>query len=144
MIYWLTGQPGSGKTTLANELAKYIENNIIIDGDNLRDILHNYEYNFEGRIKNINNVITIARFMDHKKFNVIIAVVAPYKYLRDELKKTNKVVEIYVHTNEIRGREKYFSKDYQPPIYDYIDMNTSNKSVKESIEYILNQIKIKN
>ena len=73
MIYWFTGQPGAGKTTLALELIKHLDNPIHIDGDNLRDILKNYDYTDVGRKKNIENVITIARFLDFKKFDVVIS-----------------------------------------------------------------------
>ena len=137
MIYWFTGQPGSGKTTLALELIKNLENCIHIDGDNLREIFKNYDYSKEGRIKNINNVITIARFLDFKKFNVIISVVAPYIKIRETLKDTNDVIEIYVHTSKIRGREKFFSKEYEKPTNNFIDMNTTVISVEDSIKVIL-------
>ena len=44
MIIWLTGQPGSGKTTLANEIIKKMKSDdpsikiINLDGDDLRTI----------------------------------------------------------------------------------------------------------
>ena len=46
MIIWLTGQPGSGKTTLANMLMKVLSDNrnsnlINLDGDDLRKINKN-------------------------------------------------------------------------------------------------------
>ena len=46
MIYWFTGQPGAGKTTLAKHLVNYFENNNVIhvDGDDLRDIFQNKDY----------------------------------------------------------------------------------------------------
>ena len=143
MIYWFTGQPGAGKTTLANELIERLENTIHIDGDNLRDVLKNFEYNEKGRIKNISNVITLARFLDHKNFNVVISVVAPYRNLRESLKETNEVVEIYVHTKNERGRENYFAKDYEKPLKDFIDMDTSRKNIKECVDILLNIVKKK-
>jgi adenylylsulfate kinase len=51
MIYWFTGQPGAGKTTLAKKLVEYLNvgNTIHIDGDDLRDIFKNKDYSENGR-----------------------------------------------------------------------------------------------
>ncbi len=39
MIYWLTGQPGSGKTTLANWMISALQGDaILVDGDDIREI----------------------------------------------------------------------------------------------------------
>ena len=140
MIIWLTGQPGSGKSTLANELCKHFENSINIDGDGLREIFNNFNYTKEGRIENINNVIVIAKFLHSKNMNVIISVVGPYKNLRDKLKIECNMIELYVHTDNKRGREKNFCKEYEKPIENYIDVNTTNISVEETINNILEKI----
>ena len=109
MIIWLTGQPGSGKTTLANKLVFEFQNensNVInIDGDDLRFINKNQDYSKQGRIKNISTAISIVRFLANKKFICIISIVAPYRFLRDELKEDFPLLEVYLHTNEKRGRE---------------------------------------
>jgi len=44
MIIWITGLPGSGKTTLANKIKSILEkktsnNVVLLDGDNIRNIL---------------------------------------------------------------------------------------------------------
>ena len=54
MIYWFTGQPGHGKTVLAKELIKILNNGAFhIDGDHLRGIFDNKDYSESGRRKNI-------------------------------------------------------------------------------------------
>ena len=55
MIIWLTGQPGSGKTTLCNEIISSLtyDKIINIDGDDIRDVLDNKDYSEKGRRKNI-------------------------------------------------------------------------------------------
>ena len=71
MIYWFTGQPGAGKTTLAKELVKYLQSNQKgihhIDGDDLRDIFKNKDYSEAGRRKNIELAQNIAKFLSIKK-----------------------------------------------------------------------------
>ena len=126
MIYWFTGQPGSGKTTLAKAMIEECADQCIhIDGDNLREIFQNFDYTEKGRRKNIQTVLDICRFLDSKNFTIVVSVVAPYREMRESLKKTNDVTEIYVHTSKIRGREKYFVDTYEPPIKDFIDIDTS-------------------
>ena len=143
MIIWLTGQPGSGKTTLANELISKIENNkskvINIDGDDLRLINKNQDYSKEGRIKNISTAISIVRFLANKKYICIISIVAPYRFLRDELKDDFSFLEVYLHTNEKRGREHFFAKDYEVPVDpNHLAIDTGKLSIKESVNEILN------
>jgi adenylylsulfate kinase len=47
------------------------------------------------------------------------------------------VIEIYVHTTDIRGKEDFFVKDYNPPKNNFIDMDTTHKTIKESADEIL-------
>ena len=52
MIYWFTGQPGSGKTVLADLLKeKFLPHAYRIDGDEMRELFSNKDYSINGRIK---------------------------------------------------------------------------------------------
>tara|TARA_Y100000356_G_C11144982_1_gene227447 strand:- start:18 stop:719 length:702 start_codon:yes stop_codon:yes gene_type:complete len=112
------------------------DNCIHIDGDGLRDLFQNFDYTPKGRIKNIQSVLDLCRFLDDKGFTVVVSVVAPYREMRESLKSTNKVTEVYVHTTEIRGRENYFAKDYQPPLENFISIDTTNRSIEDCLEEI--------
>lgn len=145
MIIWLTGQPGSGKSTLANNIIKKIKKEkssikiINIDGDDLRYISSNKDYSKEGRIKNISTAISIARFLSNKKYIVVISIVAPYRFLRDELKEQFPFIEVYLHTTEIRGREDYFAKDYEIPIdKKTLFLDTGKLNIEECSNEIFN------
>ncbi len=141
-IIWLTGQPGSGKTTLANALKAKFESTtnkvLIVDGDDLRNITTNKDYSRAGREKNIITAQKISLFLSNKNFIVLVSVVAPYRALREKFKKHNFVHEIFVHTTEIRGRENFFVPDYEKPLEDFLDIDTTNKSVEECIDEIFN------
>lgn len=112
-------------------------NIVHIDGDNLRTITQNLDYSLEGRKKNIENVHTISRFMDYHGALVIISVVAPLRVMRDTLKETNKMLEVYVHTTNVRGREQNFAKNYEVPEKNFINIDTTVDSVEESVSKIL-------
>ena len=145
MVIWFTGQPGSGKTTLAN---RFIEDKLIgfmkiqpvrivhIDGDDLREIVDNKDYSEQGRRENINLAMNITRFMDNKGFIVIVSLVSPYRDQREVLKMERNIGEFYLHTTEIRGKEDYFVDDYEPPLHNFTDINT-NKSIEECLNEIL-------
>ena len=113
MIVWFTGQPGSGKTTLANAFIKFLKNEnsqikiINLDGDDLRSINKNKDYSKEGRIKNISTAISIIRFLANKNYICIVSIVAPYRFLRDELKEEFNFLEVYLHTED-KGVENIF------------------------------------
>jgi len=139
MILWLTGQPGSGKTTLAKEIISKFNNDkvINIDGDDIRDVLDNKDYSERGRRKNIQFAIDMAKVMESKNYSVVVSMVSPYRDMREKLKSETNVVEFFCHTGKIRGKEEYFVRDYQPPLEDFTDIVT-DKSLEESVDEVLN------
>ena len=140
MIYYLVGQPHAGKTTLSKLLKDYLHHVIQIDGDDIRDIFQNKDYSEEGRRKIIQRAQDIAMFLNVKGFNVIISLVSPYKDLRDELKEKSEVVEIYIHTTDIRGRENFHVENYEKPTENYIDIDTTGISEFDSIGELIDKI----
>ena len=147
-IIWLTGQPGSGKTTLANLLKEHFNTSesfkdktvVLVDGDDLRDITVNKDYSRRGRENNIKTAQKIAKFLLNKNFITIVALVAPYKELRENFKSNTPVFEIFLHTTDIRGREHFFAEDYEPPSADYLGLDTGKHSKNECISMIMSSL----
>ena len=144
-IVWLTGQPGSGKSELAKLLYdKYQKNNscIIIDGDDLRQKTGNFDYSKEGRDKNINNAQLLARFLYYSGYVVIVALVSPYRDLREQFKKefVNNIYEVYVHCDDLRGKEEYHVANYEQPKIDYLDLDTTTDNPKQSAKKIVDYV----
>ena len=148
MIFWFTGQPHAGKTTLAKHLYKFLSENSIkktflVDGDDLRKINNNKDYTEQGRRNNIAQAIAIAKYLDSLNYNVIVALVSPYKDMRDEFKEFigNDIVEIYVHTNRKRQREQFKVENYQAPEEKFFDVDTTSESPIQSFTRLIHYLR---
>ena len=139
MIIWLTGQPGSGKTTICKRILWDKPGVFHIDGDDLRDLFENKDYSETGRRKNIEVAQQIAHYLHKKGSDVVVSLVSPYKDQRDKFKEKmgDNLVEVYVYTSEVRGREDFFVNDYQQPTEKYLDLDTTNESIEESTKKVL-------
>jgi bifunctional enzyme CysN/CysC len=105
-IIWLTGLSGSGKSTIANELAKQLFaqgfHAYVLDGDNLRSGL-NMDLSFtpEDRAENVRRVSEVAKLMVDAGLIVIIALVSPFETDRlraRSLVEEGEFLEIFVDT----------------------------------------------
>lgn len=141
MIYWFTGQPGAGKTTLALALQKELRRRghvtVHLDGDLLRIVTANQDFSTAGRMKNIRAAQALAAKLHEDGAWVVAAFVSPFRVLREEFKQRPEVLEIYVHTSEKRGREKYFAEGYEPPLENFVDIDTTSAAVGECVQHIL-------
>jgi adenylylsulfate kinase len=143
MIIWLTGQPGSGKTTICKRILWDKPGVFHIDGDDLRDLFENKDYSETGRKKNIELAQQIAQYLHKKGSDVVVSLVSPYKDQRDKFKEKmgDNLVEVYIHTTDVRGREDFFVKEYEAPTERYLSIDTTNESVEESTKKVLDYAK---
>jgi|VirMetMinimDraft_7_1064189.scaffolds.fasta_scaffold28150_2 adenylylsulfate kinase len=142
-IYWFTGQPSHGKTTLAEILVanlKWRDRRVFhIDGDNLRALTFNQDYSKQGRLDNIKGAQKIANYLHNEGYDVVVSLVSPYREQREEFKKHIgiKLIELYVHTEQLRERDSFKSLDYEAPLENFIDVDTTLKTPTENIKDIL-------
>jgi adenylylsulfate kinase len=145
MIYWFTGQPGHGKTVLAKNLKELHGNNIFhVDGDHLREIFDNKDYSEIGRRNNIDLAQKISHYLHNQGNDVVVSLVSPYIDQREDFKNKldDSILEIYVHTKEIRGREQFHVENYQRPLENFIDIDTTIDTPEQSIAKILEYEKL--
>lgn len=148
MIFILTGQPHSGKTTLAKHLKSAINvhfpalNVFLIDGDEMRELFKNTDYSEAGRRKNIELAHNIAIYLKNQSpFNVVIlSLVSPFRDLRESLKQEHGAKEFFIHTSQVRGREKFHVADYEKPIDNYVEIDTTEDDELTSLNQIIETI----
>lgn len=105
-VYWLYGQSGSGKTTIAIELEKQLhaqgKYTVILDGDNLRSGLNQgLGFSTEDRLENIRRASEVAKILVQNGAIVICCFVCPLKSMRDLAREIigEDFTEIYIKTS---------------------------------------------
>ena len=105
-IIWLTGLSGSGKSSIANELAKQLfaqgAHAYVLDGDNLRSGL-NMDLGFtpEDRAENVRRVSEVAKLMLDAGLIVITALVSPFEADRQRARSlvdAGEFTEVFIDT----------------------------------------------
>jgi adenylylsulfate kinase len=164
MILWLTGLPAAGKTTLATilfERLKFVNGKVqIMDGDVIRSMNpKKIGYTREERIKHIVQVGRTARLWKEQGFICIVAVISPYREIRQKVIKEIGAIELFVdaplaickerdpkglYKRALRGEIKYFTgiddpydRPLAPDIHLHTDVETPEESVNRVIEYLI-------
>jgi len=153
-IFWFTGLSGSGKTTIARELTRFIDKSIVLDGDELRKgLCSDLGFSNEDRNENIRRVREMAKFLHGQDFPVIVTFISPFKAGRDEARKLfpeGDFIEIYLSTplevceeRDVKGLYKKhretmtgIGSPYEPPDNPELTFNT----VDYTVEQIVNKI----
>ena len=164
VILWLTGMPSAGKSTLAREVGRVVSETRaveILDGDRIREELsRGLGYSKEDRDTNVRRIGFVARLLARHGIFVVIAAIAPYADLRDEMRARAaaegiRFVEVFVDASldvllrrDVKGLYKkalagelpHFtgvSDPYERPAHPDAIVRTDLESVEESAHKIL-------
>ena len=164
-VIWLTGIPGSGKTTLALELQKfYQQKNLpveILDGDEIRKTLSkDLGFSPEDRKEHNRRVIFVAQILAKNGVTTIVPLISPYRETRANARKEiPNFVEVWVkasvdeckkrdpkglYKKALAGEIKNLTglqAPYEEPENAELVLDTEKHSVEESIELIISTIK---
>ncbi len=166
IVIWLTGLSGAGKTTIANALnEKLISKNYftqLLDGDDLRKgINSNLGFSETDRHENIRRATEIAKLFVNSGIITICSFISPTNQIRKSTKEiigADDYFEIYVNTplhvceeRDVKGMYKKarlgelknftgIDSVYEVPTDAYMEVNTENLTVAESVDLILNRI----
>lgn len=164
LILWLTGLSGSGKTTIANELARELREHgclvEILDGDVVRtNLSKGLGFSREDRNINIRRLGFVANLLSRNGVVAIVAAISPYRAARDELRRTTEnFIEIHVDAplkvcedRDVKGlyamarsgEIKAFTgidDPYEEPLNPNIVCYTSEESVKGSVAKIVAEL----
>ncbi|MGJ8665805.1 MAG: adenylyl-sulfate kinase [Patiriisocius sp.] len=166
LLLWFTGLSGSGKSTIANAVEQALFEKGIhtyaLDGDNLRQGLNkNLSFSPDDRTENIRRIAEVAALMLDAGLVVTASFVSPYKKDRANVASIvgdDNFIEIFINTPieecERRDVKGLYAKarageikdftgidaHYEIPDQPIIEIDTTKKSISESVALILEQI----
>lgn len=102
VVVWLTGLPGSGKTTIARALAAQLRDEgvpvEILDGDEIREAL-SPELGFSPEDRKLHNrrVIYLAGLLSRNGVVTLVSLISPYRAVRDAARQSlGRFIEVWV------------------------------------------------
>lgn len=167
LTVWFTGLSGAGKSTLVNEVEKRLismgKHTMSLDGDNVRLGLNkNLGFKETDRIENIRRVAEVAKLMNDAGLIVLASFISPFERDRQNAREIIRdcFVETYVSTplkecekRDAKGLYKKvrsgeipnftgISSPYEIPQNPEIEIDTTGKSIEESVDYIMSKLEI--
>ena len=169
-IIWLTGLSSSGKTTLSIALESVLFQQkalvTVLDGDVVRSGLnHDLGFSAKDRKENIRRIGEVALLLAHQALVVIVAFISPCREDRDRVRHsidTGRFIEVFVdcplsvcEERDTKGLYKKarngdisdftgISSPYEAPLNPDIHLKTSEQTVEECIETIIEFLDNKN
>ena len=158
---WFTGLSGSGKSTIADEVARILIHRGMrverLDGDIVRESLtRDLGFSKEDRDKNIERVTFVARLLSRNGVATIVSFISPYKEKRDAAREqTTNFIEVFVkcpldiliqrdvkglYKKAMNGEIENFtgvSDPYEEPEHPEIVLETDKETVEESVKKVL-------
>ncbi len=168
-VLWFTGLSGSGKSTVASEVAYKLQSmgrlTYILDGDNIRHGLNkDLGFSPEDRNENIRRISEVASLFADAGVITITAFISPYRKYRNfcrELVGNDRFIEIYakasLETCEKRDPKGMYKKaragiikdftgidaPYEEPETPELIIDTDKETVDESAEKVLQKLQEK-
>lgn len=103
LVVWITGRPSSGKSTLAQTLAARLAAKgvpcLVLDGDELREVLHAHDYSPAGRGRFYATLAALAALVARQGLVAIVPATAHRREYREQARRaTPRFLEVYVTT----------------------------------------------
>jgi adenylylsulfate kinase len=160
-VVWFTGLPSSGKSTLANLLARELRQRglrvEVLDGDEIRDAFaKDLGFSREDRDENIRRIAWVAKVLARNGTTVITAAISPYRAARDRARRDiGQFVEVYLkcpvatcirrdvkglYAKAIRGELLHFtgvSDPYEEPLHPEVTVETDRQTPGENLAAIV-------
>ena len=103
-VIWFTGLSGSGKSTVANQVAAHLHQSgritYVLDGDNIRHGLNkNLGFSPEDRQENIRRIGEVAKLFADAGLITTTAFISPYRQDRDavrDIMSSDRFIEVFV------------------------------------------------
>ena len=120
-LFWITGLSGSGKTSLAKKIFKFIKKNygptIILSGDDLRRLFNFNKFDKKSRLEYALSYSKFCKQITDQNLNILFSTISMYHKVQSWNKKNIKnYIEIYIESDIsklIKIKKKSFYKKNQ-------------------------------